>query len=89
MHKLCFISNQETVVDILFDNECKDLGSKQDVNSEIELCTGRKKKFPRIETYEMKGNAFEKIGTELDYLGLRQNKYNFYVGGSDSCQGRF
>ena len=78
---------QETVVDILFDDECEYLGSKQNANSHIELCTGRKKTFPRIETYEVKGNAFEKIGTELDYLGLKENKYNFYVGGSDSCQG--
>ena len=79
---------QETSLDILFDDECKDLGAELESNPKIELCTGKKKKFPQIEIHTYtKRYGFNMTGTETDYLGIN-TKYNFYLGGTDSCQGK-
>ena len=87
-----YIMEQETSLDILDDSECDDLGSELEANSTVELCTGSKKLFPKIELYAVWFNdtdqGFKKIGNEIDYLGATQRKYDFYLGGTDSCQGK-
>ena len=82
-------SYQETSLDILLDHECNDLGSEQEVNSSMELCTGRRKEFPEIFNYELTNRyRFKFIGTDIDYLGMKSRNYDFYIGGTDSCQGK-
>ena len=75
-------------MDILFDDECKHLGADLDSKPNIELCTGKRKKFPKIEvyTYNM-DHGFNLTGIETDYLGIKTD-YDFYIGGTDSCQGK-
>ena len=76
-------------MDILLDSECDDLGSELEANSSIELCTGSKRSFPKIQRYKLKAHrGFEFTGTEVDYLSGTKGKYNFYLGGTDSCQGK-
>ena len=76
-------------MDILFDHECKDLGSEQEVKPTMELCTGKKKMFPEILNYELTNrHRFEFVGTDIDYLGTKSRKHDFYIGGTDSCQGK-
>ena len=84
-----FISYQETSLDVLLDHECNDLGSEQEVNSSMELCTGRRKEFPEIFDYQLTNRyRFEFTGTDIDYLGLKSRKHDFYIGGTDACQGK-
>ena len=76
-------------MDILLDSECDDLGSELEANSSTELCTGRKKSFPKIETYKLTAHkGFQFTGTKVDYLSGTKGKYDFYLGGTDSCQGK-
>ena len=76
-------------MDILFDHECNDLGSEQEFKSTMELCTGKKKKFPEIFNYELTNRyRFEFVSTDIDYLGTKSRKRDFYIGGTDSCQGK-
>ena len=81
--------DKETSLDILLDSECDDLGSELEANSSIELCTGSKRSFPKIEKYKLKKHeGFVFTGTEVDYLSGTKGKYDFYLGGTDSCQGK-
>ena len=74
-------------MDILRNSECEDLGSELEANSSMELCTGSKRPFPKIEIYKLRTKGFEFTGTEVDYLSGTKGKYDFYLGGTDSCQG--
>ena len=47
-HKL-----QETELDVLTGDACKVMGKEDKANPHIEICTGRKRSYPTIETYEM------------------------------------
>ena len=42
---------QEAKVDVLTSEACKVLGRVEKANPVLEICTGRKHLFPRIETY--------------------------------------
>lgn len=42
---------QEAKVDILTKYACKYLGRAENANPKLEICTGKKKLYPRIETY--------------------------------------
>ena len=87
-NKTDFSYDQETALDILRSSECEDLGSELEANSSMELCTGSKKPFPKIEIYKLRAKkGFEFTGTEVDYLSGTKRKYDFYLGGTDSCQG--
>ena len=75
-------------MNILNPKECDDLGSELEANSTIELCTGRKKDFPHTLKFKMlKGGTFTPQKDEINYMGIKSKKYNFYLGGTDSCQG--
>ena len=47
-HKL-----QETQLDVLTSKACKIMGKEDKSNPHIEICTGKKRPYPTIETYEM------------------------------------
>ncbi len=84
---------QETKLDLLRQEECLEMGKELSSNSTMELCTGKKKRFPkiiklkRIKNVKSKSNYFEYIGKVTNYLGMGRSKYDFYLGGTDSCQG--
>ena len=87
-HSTDLIFYQETSLDILYDDECADLGSDLEVNPTMELCAGSKKEFPKIEKFKLTRKGFVRYGYNVNYLGVEKRKYNFYLGGTDSCQGR-
>ena len=84
---------QETKLDLLRSDECRNLGAELNANSTLELCTGKKKLFPqivklkRIRNVKSKKYYFEYISKVTNYLGFEKTKYPFYLGGTDSCQG--
>ena len=72
-------------------SECNELGSELNANATIELCTGRKVEFPHILQFKLhKGlhSIFTPYKNTIDYLGVKDRKYDFYLGGTDSCQGK-
>ena len=64
-----------------------------ETNGTYELCAGKKNFFPkvwkfkRIKSVKRNSYHFKPIGTSYNYLGFKKTKYNFYLGGTDSCQG--
>ena len=69
--------------------ECNELGSELEANATIELCTGRKVAFPHILQFKLHtGGTFTSERNTIDYMGVKNRKYNFYLGGTDSCQGK-
>ena len=71
------------------DDECTDLGSEMSADSSIEICTGRKKPFPKVFKFKMtKQGRFIISGYKINHLGIQNRKYNFYLGGTDACQGK-
>ena len=84
---------QETKLDILSQSECKVLGSEMGANVTMELCGGKKNYFPKVwkfkRVHSRRSNRyfFKPIGSSYNYLGFGKTKYNFYLGGTDSCQG--
>ena len=69
--------------------ECNELGSELEANATIELCTGRKVAFPHILQFKLHtGGTFTPERNTIDYMGVKNRKYNFYLGGTDSCQGK-
>jgi hypothetical protein len=84
---------QETKLDLLTLNQCSDFDSEMAFNPTNELCAGKKNYFPTVWKFKRNKSArkksyhFKKIGTSTNYLGLKKTKYNFYVGGTDSCLG--
>ena len=64
------------------------MGIELDANSTIEICTGRKKAFPKTARFKMtKSGRFSKLPDKINYLGITDRKHDFYLGGTDSCQG--
>ena len=86
---------QETKLDLLTLNQCSDFDSEMHFNRKNELCAGKKNYFPEVWKFKRNQSArkksyhFKKIGTSTNYLGLKKTKYNFYVGGTDSCAGNY
>ena len=86
---------QETKLDLLTLNQCSDFDSGMQFNRKNELCAGKKNYFPKVWKFKRNKGArkksyhFKKIGTSTNYLGLKKTKYNFYVGGTDSCLGNY
>ena len=84
---------QETKLDLLTLNQCSDFDSDLYFNRKNELCAGKKNYFPEVWKFKRNQSArkksyhFKKIGTSTNYLGQKKTKYNFYVGGTDSCLG--
>ena len=75
-------------MNLLSAEECDDLGSELDANSSIEICTGKKKPFPDSLKFQMSTDGkFSENGKVKNRLGIKSEKYNFYIGGTDSCQG--
>ena len=56
-------------------------------NSTTEICTGSRKEFPKIEKFKLTTRGFVRYGYGVNFLGVKKRKYNFYLGGTDSCQG--
>ena len=76
-------------MNILRLEECTDLGSELEANSTIEICTGKKKAFPHILKFKMhKAGTITPIQDKINHMGIKSRKYDFYLGGTDSCQGR-
>ena len=76
-------------MNLLHPEECLDLGSELEANSTIEICTGKKKAFPHILKFKMhKGGTITPLQDKLNYMGIKNRKYDFYLGGTDSCQGK-
>ena len=76
------------------ENECNDLGSTLGSNATIEICTGMKRPWPKIRKFKKVFNKatgkyyFASQGVAKSYLGFgAKQKYDFFLGGTDSCQG--
>ena len=86
---------QETKLDILNPDECEDFDPVMQPNATHEICTGRKNPFPtvwlfkRTKSLETGRFSFKHIGKEKNYLGFKKSKHDFYLGGTDSCQGNY
>ena len=86
---------QETKLDLLTLNQCSDFDAEMQFNRKNELCAGKKNYFPEVWKFKRNQSArkksyhFKKIGTSTNYLGQKKTKYNFYVGGTDSCAGNY
>ena len=84
---------QETKVDLLTEEQCEEMGSNLGANGTLETCAGRKNHFPKILKFvrvkSVVNNTFyfKPKGPSYNYLGFKETKYNFYLGGTDSCQG--
>ena len=84
---------QETKLDLLTPDECSYFEKMLAPNRTNEICTGRKNSFPkhwkfkRLLSKTKKKYHFKLIGPSTNYLGFKKTKYNFYLGGTDSCQG--
>ena len=77
-------------MNLLTPDECSDLGSELDANATVEICTGRKNPFPHILKFKMhKAGTITPLEDQINYLGVKNRKYDFYLGGTDSCQGEF
>ena len=85
---------QETKLDLLTSDQCSDFESTLMPNRTHELCAGRKNYFPKVWKFKRmrsigkKTYHFKLIGPSINYLGIKKSKYNFYLGGTDSCQGK-
>lgn len=87
----------ETKLDILPPDLCDELGIHMEVNSTTEICAGKMNLFPkillfkRIKDPKTKTHYFRLLGKKTNYLGIGNinDKYKgFYLGGTDSCQGK-
>ena len=85
---------QETGLSVLEPKECTHFGQSLNANSSIEICTGHKTEFPHIQQYKRrisrdgKWITFKKGKKIKNLLGTNEKDYDFYLGGSDSCQGK-
>ena len=84
---------QETKIDLLTEEQCEDMASNLRANGTHEICAGRKNYFPKVLEFVRRKSVvndtfyFKPTGTSYNYLGFKESKYNFYLGGTDSCQG--
>jgi hypothetical protein len=85
---------KETRLDFLTEQECNDMGNSLNANATIEICTGKKTPWPKVRKFKKvidkatKKFYFASTGTVKNYLGFgEKQKYEFYLGGTDSCQG--
>ena len=84
---------QETKIELLTEEQCVEMASNLRANGTHEICAGRKNYFPkvlkfvRIKSVVNDTFYFKPKGLSYNYLGFKENKYNFYLGGTDSCQG--
>jgi hypothetical protein len=83
---------QETQLDILTESQCTFFGKALETNASIELCSGKKSKFPLIHQFRRITTKDNKIKFQpqppvVNRLGLPESKYDFFLGGTDSCQG--
>jgi hypothetical protein len=72
------------------------MGTGLSANSTIEICTGKKTSWPKVRKFKRvidkssKKVYFQSTGTVKNYLGFgEKQKYDFYLGGTDSCQGKY
>ena len=86
-------SLQETKIDLLTEEQCEEMGSNLRANGTHEICAGRKNYFPKVLKFARVKSVvndtfyFKPTGSSYNYLGFKESKYNFYLGGTDSCQG--
>ena len=94
VYPLSHLYFQETKLDLLTPDECSYFEKMLAPNRTNEICTGRKNSFPkhwkfkRLLSKTKKKYHFKLIGPSTNYLGFKKTKYNFYLGGTDSCQGK-
>jgi len=86
---------QETQLQVLPLSHCKTLITNHgdggyEFIGRFEMCAGRKKSFKKIKVFEADGSKYKSKGSTIDYIGLNEDgsyKYNYYVSGTDSCNG--
>ena len=84
---------QETKLNLLSREQCSDFAESLLFNHTYEFCAGKKNYFPKIWKFKRikkngeKSHHFKLVGQSTNYLGFKKTKYNFYLGGTDSCQG--
>ena len=84
---------QETKIDLLTEEQCEDMASNLRANGTHEICAGRKNYFPKVLKFVRRKSVvnntfyFQPKDPSYNYLGFKESKYNFYLGGTDSCQG--
>ena len=88
---------QETKFDLLPLQHCEWLTSaaktaKYQFSRDWEICAGKKKTFHNVTTYIKMGNNYEKTDSKKDMMDLNgsngsQYPYDYYVSGTDSCNG--
>ena len=84
---------QETKIDLLTEEQCEEMGLNLGANGTHEICAGRKNYFPKVLKFVRVKSVvndtfyFKPTGPSYNYLGFKESKYNFYLGGTDSCQG--
>ena len=85
---------QETKLDVLTPKECGHFGTDLEAKPNLELCTGKKTRYSYI--YQFKRMVtedgeitFKPHAKIKNYLGVKDPKYPFYLGGTDACQGKY
>ena len=85
---------QETKLDLLTPEQCDEFAKDMEANRTHEICAGKKNYFPTIKKFKRLRSAkrkdyyyFKSIGSSVNYLGYNNTKHDFYLGGTDSCQG--
>jgi len=83
---------KEVEMSLLTQKDCKYFEKLNDgimkFGDDIELCSGKKKKFPTQNVYIYYKNRF--IHSEkkrLDKIGLKNYKLDYFIGGEDTCSG--
>jgi len=86
---------QETKLNVLPMAHCKKLitDGKYHFFGKYDMCAGKKKKFKTIQNYKYtKDKKYVFTGKVSNYLGLNETwegkyPYDYYIGGTDSCNG--
>lgn len=84
----------ETKLDLLEPEACRKLGADMSVDTSIEFCAGKKRPYPMVARFKrLKDPAsgqyfFEHQGARPNYFGADSAGLDFYLGGTDACQGR-
>ena len=86
---------QEAKLNVLPMQHCKKLIKKGNYNyfGRYDMCAGRKKQFKRIRNYKKtRDDKYVFTGEVTNYLGLNESwggkyPFDYYIGGTDSCNG--
>jgi hypothetical protein len=83
---------QEAKLSILSQSQCEHFGKSLYVNSSLELCAAKRTRFPRVRRFKLVtllngSEHYEATKTDVVHVvGPKIKDYDFFLGGSDSCQ---